>query len=63
MLGWTVIYGTLDQGIDSFTMFASHDGPQAWQEAKAKLNARYKISMQPTLYAVVRGKNTIYTEA
>jgi len=60
MLGWTVIYSTIEEGVDSFTMMAEHDGPTAWKTASDKLVARYGPGSRITLYAVVKGMNPSY---
>ncbi len=60
-LGWTVIYSTLEDGVDSFTMMAAHDSDVAWQEALDKLVSRYGPDRQTTLYAISKGLNPTYT--
>ena len=60
MLGWTVIYSTIEDGVDSFTMMAPHDGPDAWETAAEKLVARYDSDSRATLYAIIKGMNPAY---
>ena len=60
MLGWTVIYSTLKEGIDSFTMVAEHDGPIAWETASGKLVSRYGPHQRITLHAIIKGMNPTY---
>lgn len=56
-LGWTVIYSTLERGMDSFTMMAGHDGVRAWDSASDKLVARFGPDENITVHAIVKGMN------
>jgi hypothetical protein len=60
-LGWTVIFSTLEDGVDSFTMMGSHDNKVAWQEALDKLSVRYGPARLTKLYAITKGMNPTYT--
>jgi hypothetical protein len=59
---WTVIYSTLENGVESFIMTSFHDGKFAWTDAKEKLTARLGPERSFSLYALVKGGNPIYTE-
>ena len=60
-LGWTIIFSTLDDGVDSFTMMGSHDNEAAWQEALSTLLTRYGSDNQFILHAITKGMNPTYT--
>jgi len=61
-MGWTVIYSTLENGVESFTFTSSHDGPSAWADAEQRLIARLGSGCQFSLYAIVKGMNPIFTK-
>ena len=60
-MGWTVIYSTLENGVESFTMTSYHDGPAAWEDAQHRLEARLGPDCSFSVYALVKGMNPIYT--
>jgi hypothetical protein len=62
-MGWTVIYSTLENGVESFTMTSTHDGPSAWTDAEQKLTARLGPDCSFSLYAIVKGVNPMFTKA
>ena len=62
-MGWTVIYSTLENGVESFTMSSSHDGSSAWEDAEQKILARLGPECSFSLYAIVKGMNPIFTKA
>ena len=59
-MGWTVIYSTLEHGVESFTMTSYHDGPEAWKDAQHRLEARLGPDCFFSVYALVKGKNPVY---
>lgn len=61
-MAWTVIYSTLENGVESFIMTSYHDGDAAWKDATNKLVARLGLECDFTLYAIVKGSNPIYSE-
>ena len=61
-MGWTVVYSTLESGVESFTMQSFHDGPAAWDDAEQNLLARLGPECSFTLYAIVKGMNPIFTK-
>ena len=61
-MGWTVVYSTLENGVESFTMTSYHDGATAWEDAEQKLLARLGPDCQFTIYAIVKGMNPIFTK-
>jgi hypothetical protein len=58
---WTVIYSTLENGIESFITSSSHDGDKAWDDVSEKLRMRYGPECSFTIFALVKGSNPVYT--
>lgn len=61
-MAWTVIYSTLEDGVESFSMTSFHDGDRAWEDAIKKLKARFGPDCLFSIYAIVKGSNPIYTK-
>ena len=61
-MGWTVVYSTLEHGVESFTMTSFHDGKAAWGEALLSLRARFGSDDGWTLLVLVKGMNPTYAQ-
>ena len=58
---WTVIYSTLENGVESFTTASSHDDNKAWDDITEKLKMRHGPECFFTIFAIVKGSNPVYT--
>jgi len=61
-MAWTVIYSTLENGIESFTMTSSHDGDKAWEDAEKNLLARFGPENLCKIFVLVKGSHPIFVK-